>query len=82
MAFSFHRKIEFFDSSNISSMLYNIEDGSLMVSFKAKNEGGPDSIYHYYRVPKEVISKIVTAESPGSLFNKVKLNYSYKKVSK
>jgi len=64
------------ESSNLVKTIYNIDDKTLVTTFKNGNE------YQYDDVPHSVYTKFRMAESQGSFFNKeISKKYKYKKLT-
>lgn len=62
------------DSSNISSVGFDKDTGTLAVEFKS---GG---VYHYHNVPKTIYDEFLADKSQGSHFHKnIKNQYKYTK---
>jgi hypothetical protein len=64
------------ESSNLVKTIYNLEDKTLITTFKNGNE------YQYEDVPHSVYTKFRMSESQGSFFNKeISKKYKYKKLT-
>lgn len=64
------------ESSNIVKTIYNLDEKTLITTFKNGNE------YKYEDIPHSVYTKFRMAESQGSFFNKeISKKYKYKKLT-
>ena len=65
------------ESSNLIKTVYNLDNKTLVATFKNGAE------YEYEEVPHKVYTKFRIAESQGRFFNvEISKNYKYKKVIK
>lgn len=65
------------ESSNLTKTVYNLEEKTLLATFKNGAE------YEYQDVPHAAYTKFRMAESQGTFFNKeISKKYKYKKVEK
>lgn len=64
------------ESSNLVKTVYNLDEKTLLVTFKNGME------YLYEEVPHSIYTKFRMAESQGSFFNKeISKKYNYKKIT-
>jgi hypothetical protein len=72
----YDRVCNFYDSENIKIISYSYDSNVLLVSFNTGAE------YRYYKVPVDVWSDVVSAQSIGRAFNKFvsRRDFSYEKL--